>query len=62
MKHRVRLTDEAQRQIETISDFIAIDSTPNANRWLKNLQKRIESLCNSPESHAVLYSAEVAGF
>lgn len=61
MLHRIRLTDEARRQIETISDYIAIDSPTNAKRWLANLQVRIDTLKNLPESHAILYPAEIAG-
>jgi len=61
MTRKVRLTDEAIRQIETISDYIAKESPLNAKRWLSQLQKRVDSLGNSAEGHAILYSADVAG-
>jgi len=61
MTHRVRLTDEALRQIEAIGDHIARDSPQNAILWLEKLYQRIDALGNLPEVHAVLYSEEEAG-
>lgn len=61
MTHRVRLTDEALGQIESIGDYIAKDSPLNAKRWLEKLHARIDSLSTFPERHAILYSANVAG-
>ena len=61
MTHRVRLSDEALRQIEAIGDYIAKDSPLNAQRWLQKLRAHVDSLANLPEKHAVLYTAEQAG-
>ena len=51
MSHKLRLTGEALRQIETIGDYIAKDSPDNARRWRIRIRHRIETLSNSPERH-----------
>ena len=61
MNHKVRLTDEALRQIEAIGDHIAKDSPQNAKLWVEKLHLRIDALGSHPEIHAVLYSAQEAG-
>ncbi len=61
MSHKLRLTDEAVRQIETIGDYIARGSPDSARRWHICIRQRIETLSDSPERHAVLYSREQAG-
>ncbi len=61
MPRKVLLTDEAIRQIAAIGDYIAQDSPAHALRWVQRLEERIRSLENSPERHAVLYTAEEAG-
>jgi toxin ParE1/3/4 len=61
MARRVRLSDEALSQIEAIRDYIAKDSPLNAKRWLDKLQRRMELIGYSAESHAILYTPEQAG-
>jgi plasmid stabilization system protein ParE len=61
MTRKVRLTDEALRQIETIADHISNESPQNAKLWLEKLSHRVESLGTHPEIRAILHSAEEAG-
>jgi toxin ParE1/3/4 len=61
MHHKVRLSDEALRQIEAIGDYIAQDSPQNSLRWVQRIRSTIDSLGNFPERHAVLYTPQQAG-
>lgn len=61
MARRVRLTDEALSQIEAIRDYIAKDSPLNSARWLESLQRRMELIARSADSHGILYTPEQAG-
>jgi plasmid stabilization system protein ParE len=61
MPHKIRLSDEALRQITAIGDYIAKDSSDNARRWIIRLRAAIDTLCTFPKRHAVLYTAAEAG-
>lgn len=61
MSHKVRLSDEALRQITAIGDYIAQDSPDNARRWIIRLRAAVDTLRTFPERHAVLYTAAEAG-
>ncbi len=61
MCHKVRLSDEALRQIESIGDYIAQDSPRNALRWVQKIRSTIDTLGNFPERHAILYTPQQAG-
>ncbi|TWT87120.1 Plasmid stabilization system protein [Pseudobythopirellula maris] len=57
----VRFTDESLRQIETIGDYIAVDSPESALAWIERFHRAAMALADFPESHAVLYTVEQAG-
>jgi plasmid stabilization system protein ParE len=61
MRHKVRLSDEALRQIESIGDYIAQDSPQNALRWVQKIRAKIDGLANFPERHAILYTPQQSG-
>jgi len=61
MPHKIRLSDEALRQITAIGDYIAQDSPDNARRWIARLRAEVDTLRTFPERHAVLYTAAEAG-
>lgn len=61
MKYRVRITDEAERQISSIKDYIALDSAEHARRWRIQLRERLRSLAFFPESHEIAFAAAQVG-
>lgn len=61
MLHKVELSTRTKRDIQAISEYIAIDSPLNSCRWLDGIDSAFESLQNSPTRHAVLYTARQAG-
>jgi len=60
MPHKIRLSDEALRQITVIGDYIAQDSPDNARRWIVRLRATVDALRAFPKRHAVLYTAAEA--
>lgn len=61
MPHKVRLSDEALRQITAIGDYIAKNSPENARLWVVRLRMTIDTLGSFPKRHAVLYAAAEVG-
>jgi plasmid stabilization system protein ParE len=48
-KYSVALSDSAIFEIEAITDYIALDSIPNAINWHDNIKDKIRSLDSMPE-------------
>jgi len=61
MPHKIRLSNEAVRQITAIGDYIALDSPGNALHWVERLRETVGTLSTYPERHEVLYTAAQAG-
>lgn len=61
MPHKVRVSEEAVRQIQTIGDYIARDSQSHANLWIRGIKKAIETLGEHPERHPIAYTHKQAG-
>ena len=54
MAHQVVLTADAERDLESLIDYIAeFDSMPNAIRVLDRIEEAIESLSSTPERGSV---------
>ena len=61
MKHRVRLSEQASREIEQAYLYIRHDAPERARRWRERLLSAIRSLKTFPERHAVCFDAAAAG-
>lgn len=61
MPPKVRLSEEALRQITAIGDYIAKDSPENARRWIVRLRATIDTLGSFSKRHAVLYTTADVG-
>ncbi len=48
-KYKVEILDEALIEIESIVDYIALDSVENALSWYDNIKTQISSLNELPE-------------
>lgn len=53
MPHRVIVTRKAERNLEEIGDYIALDNPQKARETLLRLQSHIEGLAEFPERHRI---------
>ena len=60
-KYNVNITDLAQGDLEHIFYYIAADNLNNASRFIFELEKKVYSLENYPERHALIPENEYFG-
>jgi addiction module RelE/StbE family toxin len=60
-KYKVYITDHAQDDLEHIFYYIADDSINNASRFVLELEKKVCSLEQYPERHALIPENEFFG-
>ena len=57
-KYRVKITKVAERDIESILEYIRRDNPTAAIRWIKELERQIGSLENLPNQCPIIPEAE----
>lgn len=53
MAHKVLITEEAERDLQAIGEFIAVDNPIAAYEMLHRLRRKIESLSDFPKRHRI---------
>jgi toxin ParE1/3/4 len=61
MSRNIRLTDEAKRNLASISDYIAADSSANALKWLERIEAKIQAISDLPMRHEIAYRSSNVG-
>ena len=57
-KFRVEITASAERDVRSIRDIIARDKPRAADKWVREITRRIRSLKSMPLRHEVIPEAE----
>ncbi len=52
MAHKVRITPEAEADLQSIGDHIALDAPERARRFLRKLRQQIATLKSFPQRHS----------
>lgn len=60
MTYKVRIALEAKRQVQAISNYIALHSPEHARRWRQRIRERMSSLRTFPE-HEIAYHKHDVG-
>ena len=60
-KYKVNLTQHAQNDLEHIFYYIAADNVNNAEKFVRELEKKVYSLDTFPERHPLISENEFFG-